>query len=84
MADAKAIGAFHKGSTDRTPCIMVWASGFAGDTVHASICWRPAGWEISPNTQISGDTATTIYNPAHKPMTSKHLEEHWYLERDDG
>ena len=58
-------------------CVLIWASGWAGDTRHVQICW--VDHEPTPQV-ISLKGYYRAPNPRH-PVFRK-IEEHWYLWAD--
>jgi hypothetical protein len=52
-------------------CVLMWASGWAADTVHVSVCWL-------------GRDAPPPRPGATRSYSRFQLDGRWYIERDDG
>ena len=73
--DAKGASRGH-GKTG-VPCVLVWASGFAGDTRHRSICWLT----VQPQNQIAALDEFERTPKPRKPMF-RHIDAGWYIWAD--
>lgn len=68
---------FRTADSNAGVCIMIWASGFAGDTRHVNNCWmlRP------PVNQVASlDEFYKTPKPRHPVF--RHIDENWYLGAD--
>jgi hypothetical protein len=71
------VGERAEGANPKSVGVLVWASGWAGDTRHIEICWS----DQEPSPQISSlDQYYRTPKPRH-PVFRK-IEEHWYLWAD--
>jgi hypothetical protein len=80
LKDAHAIGAARGGSAHPEPNVLLWASGFGGDTTHVGICWT----EGPPSRQVSSFDS---YYRDHKSNGTngwvyRHIDSNWYLWTD--
>ena len=57
--------------------VLVWASGFAGDTRHVAICWL----EHAPANQVA---SLNLFYKTPKPRTPmyRHIDGNWYIWAD--
>jgi len=77
LKQANARGASRRRGKPADPCILIWASGFAGDTRHRSICWRT----VAPENQVASLEAFEESPRPRKPVF-KHIEGGWYIWAD--
>lgn len=82
LKDAHAIEASRWGrdSSHLRLAIVVWASGFAGDTVHTGVCWT----EEQPQRQVS-DLDAFSRDPTSsggEGWVFRHIDSNWYLWTD--
>lgn len=76
LEEAHGVAVYRLRSPDPSLCVLIWASGWAGDAQHASICWAEVA-AASANTHKSTDPASRRHLAVIKP-----IEENWYLTRD--
>ena len=79
LALLKESGAFSVGHWDDPPetRILVWGSGFAGDTRHVAVCW--------PDRELSNTmTSLEAFYQTPKPRSPAyiHIEGNWYIWAD--
>jgi hypothetical protein len=80
LALLKQIGStevFRAGNDNSEICIVVWASGFGGDTRHVDSCWLD---QVPVNQVASLDNFYKTPRPRHPVF--RHLEGNWYLWAD--
>jgi hypothetical protein len=70
LSDIGATGMLRSDGDDPKICILVWASGWAANTVHVSVCW------LGHDTPASTSTASRRFSRSS-------LSSRWYVERDD-
>jgi hypothetical protein len=66
----------HRGNPAE-PCVLVWASGFAGDTRHRSICWLT----VEPENQVA-TLAAFERSPRPRKPAFKRIDGDWYIWAD--
>jgi hypothetical protein len=60
-----------------TDCVLVWASGWAGDTRHVDICWR----EREPSSLVSS-LDQYYHSPKPRQPVYRRIDGKWYLWAD--
>lgn len=82
LGDVHAIEAARWGTALSQPrlAVVLWASGFAGSTVHMGVCWT----DQSPSRQVSSldaffrDPTTSV----GQGWVYRHIDNNWYLWTD--
>jgi hypothetical protein len=77
LKDLNAKGASRRRGDIADPCILVWASGFAGDTRHRSICWLT----IEPENRVANLDAFEKTAKPRKPVF-RPIVDGWYIWAD--
>ena len=73
----KAKGAARIRGANPEACLLVWGSGFAGDTRHIEICWV----DKAPANQT--DSLDTFYkSPKPRQPAYKRIDGNWYIWAD--
>ena len=77
LKEADAIGVSRDDSPHPYLSVLVWASGFAGDSVHISICWTYD--EVPRQVPNFDDYYRTHKAPAGTDWVCRHIDGNWYL-----
>jgi hypothetical protein len=78
LGEIGAVGAFRgREGESKEVGVMMYASGFAGDTRHVTICWL----EVQPTHQV-GSLDEFYRTPKPRTPVYRHIDENWYLWAD--
>jgi hypothetical protein len=77
LREVDAKGASRGGGKTGVPCVLVWASGFAADTRHRSICWLTQ----QPENQVASLDEFESTPKPRKPVY-EHIDTGWYIWAD--
>ena len=77
LKEVNAKGASRRRGETPEPCVLVWASGFGGDTRHRYICWLT----VEPENQVATLDAFER-TPKPRDPVFKHIDGGWYIWAD--
>ncbi len=80
LKEVGGIGAAREEGTNANPVVLLWATGFGGDTAHVGICWM----DTEPARQVA--SMDQYYrdhkSPAGSGWVYQHIDQKWYLWTD--
>jgi hypothetical protein len=79
LSKVGGLAAYRSGEPHPKPCILVHASGWAGDTKHVSICWL----ESEDSDPVAKPSEKSPNSHGGRHLKFKRIEESWYLQSDE-